>query len=81
MQVELRVRNRVFPLPGATARALASNAFEVTVPRSPEARRLLGDDLGKLDGAILVLDGEESEPALICAEGPDAVRVSAWILG
>lgn len=81
MLIEVRQRGKVLPIPGASARALASNAWEITIPRTPDTQRLFGPDLRRLDGAVLVLDGQESEPALISAEGADMVRVSAWVLG
>lgn len=81
MVIEARHRNRIFPVPGVTAKKLASNAWELTVPRTPEAQRLFGPDLRGLDGAVFVLDGKESEPTLISGEGPDGMKVSVWILG
>jgi hypothetical protein len=81
MLIEVRVRGRFWPIPGATARQIAGNAWEISVPRTSECQRLLGNDLGRLDGAVLGLDGKETEAAVINAEGPEGVRATAWILG
>lgn len=80
MDVGLLVRGRFVALPGAAARAIAGNAWEIRVPRSPEAERLLGRGLAKLDGAVLLIDGQQTEPALISGEGPEHVTASAWAL-
>lgn len=80
MTLELLDRNRVRPMPPATVRALASNAWEIRVPRGAEAERAFGPGLRKLDGAVFLVDGVQTEPALISAESPEAVTVSAWAL-
>jgi hypothetical protein len=80
MTLELLDRNRVRPLPGAAVRPLASNAWEIRIPRTPDAERVFGPGLRKLDGAVFLVDGVQTEPALISAETADAVLVSAWAL-
>lgn len=61
MQIELLSRGRYEPLPDATARHLDANAWEVRIPRSARAERLLRRwDVDAIDGVTLVIDGVES---------------------
>lgn len=78
--IEIQIRGRFHEIPGAKCRQIAGNTWEVFVPRTPEAQRLLGADLGRIDGATLGLGGVATEPALISGERPDGVVVTAWIL-
>jgi hypothetical protein len=51
------------------------------VPVTPEASRWLGPTLAGLDGAVLLIDDAETEPALISGQTKDGVKVTVWRLG
>ena len=80
MKVELLHKRRAQPLPGVTATQLASNAWELVVPVTPEAVRWLGPTLAGLDGAVLLIDDAETEPALISGQSKAGVKVTVWRL-
>lgn len=71
MTIEVRIRGRYHPLPGATARRVGANAWQVRIPRTPEAERLLRRwEVEALDGLVLALDGEDAIQVI----GSDAGR-------
>lgn len=80
MSVELLVKGRFRPLAGATCRKVAANAWEVRVPKTPENLRLAGPELRGLDGAVFGVDGLQTEPGVVSAEGRESVTVSVWVL-
>ncbi len=81
MAVEILVKGRFRELPDATVSRVAGNAWSVRVKRTEAVARVVRGDLSKgLDQAILVVDDQECEPAVVSAEGKDAVTVSVWAL-
>jgi hypothetical protein len=84
-RIELLVRRRFVVLPGATARALAGNAWELSLPLSA-VQPLVRDatEPEAWDGAIFLLDGRETEPAVGCGTGGsgvtrESVKVTVWV--
>lgn len=80
MTIEVLVRGRYHPLPGATARPIGGNAWQVRIPRSPEAARLLRRwEVESLDDVVLALDGEDSLQ-VIGSGGTDEELVATVLL-
>lgn len=75
-------RNRFHPLTGATARPLAANAWEITVPATDAVKKLTrrGFTAEAWDGAVFLVDGVETEPAVGSGESKKAVTVTVFIL-
>lgn len=65
MIIELLHRGRFHPIDDATARSLASNAWEIRLPLASPAHRLArrAPTPEAWDGAIFALDGAQTEPA------------------
>lgn len=80
--VELLVRTRFLPLPGATARRVGANAWEVHIPRTEAVARLArrGLDPEDWDGAVFAIDGEQTEPAVASGADEAALKVAALVL-
>lgn len=81
MEIALLHKGSFRALPGATARRLSGNAFEVRIPRSAESERLMRGkwSLESLDDAVLLLGDDESVQVLGSREEPDALVVTALI--
>lgn len=74
MTIEALVRGRYHALPGATARRVGGNAWEVRIPRTPEAARLLrGWSVEALDGIGIALDGQDAVQVIGSGGGDDAL--------
>jgi hypothetical protein len=82
MTVELLVRGRFVPLPGATVERVAGNAFTVRIPDPDALRRRTrrGANPEDWDGAVFSLDEVETEPGLGSGLDRGAVLVSVWIV-
>lgn len=80
ISIQILIKSRFYPWPDATARRVRANVWEVSVPRTAEAERRFGKDLRGLDEAVLLIGDEETQPALISAEGPEGVRLTAIVL-
>lgn len=81
MPVEIWIKGRFRELPDATVRAVSGNAWQVRVERSDAVAKVIRGDLSKaLEGAILVVEGMECEPAVVSQESKAAVTVSVWAL-
>jgi len=64
--VELLVRNRFLTIPGTTARFVAANAWEISVPRDDTTARLSRRTLDPeaWDTAVFSLDGVQAHEAV-----------------
>jgi len=82
MRIELELRRRLHEVAGATFVTLAPNAYEITFPRDDEtvqdARRPW--TLEGWDGAILVLDGQDAEPAVASGIDAESVRLTVLVV-
>ena len=81
--VELLHRGRFYPVPEASAVPLAANAWDVTIPRDAPAllrARREWTEAG-WDGAVLSIDGRETEPALTSRIDARSVTLSVYHLG
>lgn len=79
MTIELLLRGRYRPLPGATARPIGGNAWEVRLPRSPEIGRLLKSwEVETLDSLVISIDGRDS--AQVIGSGGNSEELVATVL-
>jgi len=83
MTIELLHRGRFDAVDGATAERVSSNAYTVRLPLTARAvqrsRRPATED--GWDGAVVAIDGAESEPGVVSAVDDHAVTLTVWILG
>jgi hypothetical protein len=79
-RIELLVRRRFVAVPGAVAHPLAGNAWELHLPLA-SVQRLVKDATRPevWDGAIFLLDGRETEPAVGSGVTHDSVKVTVWL--
>ena len=81
MNIALLCRSHFVDLPNATAENIASNAWRVRIalsdPGVRKARR--GAQAEHWDGAILSLDGKETEPVTGSGDGTGYVEVTALL--
>ena len=80
--VQVLRKGRFVEVPGARVRPLASNAWEITIPRTDAVRRACGRGvaLEDWDGAIFVVNDLETEPAIASGMSRDVVRVTVVVL-
>jgi len=80
-KIELLHRNRFVALPDATASKVAANAWTLTIPLTDAVRRLVSraDDPEAWDGAVFLLDGRETEPAVGSGGGPERITVTVLV--
>jgi len=81
MDLAVLHRNRFLPLNDADVTQVGPNAYQVRIPTgSPMHKKLRRPATAEgWDGAIFLIDGRETEPAMGSGEGADIV-VSAWVL-
>jgi hypothetical protein len=82
MRIELEHRRRLHEVAGATVVTLAPNAYEITLPRSDDAvqRARRPWTLEGWDGAVLVLDGQDAEPAVASGIDAEGVRLTVFVV-
>lgn len=82
MRIELEVRRRLHEVASATVKPLAANAYEVTLPRDDDAvqRCRRPWSIEGWDGAVLVLDGQDAEPAVASGIDGKAVRLTVFVV-
>jgi hypothetical protein len=82
MRIELEHRRRLHEVKGATVKPLAANAYEVCLPRDDEAvqRSRRPWTVEGWDGAVLVLDGKDAEPAVASGIDPRKVRLTVFVM-
>jgi hypothetical protein len=80
--VQILVKGRFWPIPGAKTKDIAPNAVQITIPLSPDLKKRTrrGDRAEDWDGAIFLVDDEESEPAVGSGEGKGTVTVTVFFL-
>ena len=69
-------RSHFRPLKGATARQIAGNCWEVTIPLADNRRWLPGTQARDYDDAVLLVDDEESVQVMGTREHRDAIVVT-----
>jgi len=82
MTIELLHRGRFDVVATATAKQVSSNAWSVRLPfadRAVQRSRRPATDKG-WDGAVLAIDGQESEPGVVSAIDARAVTLSVWVI-
>lgn len=81
--ISVLVRNHFEPLREATGIPIAGNAYEIHIPRDSATLRLArrDDTLEAWDGAVFLIDGAESQPALGTGETKNHLIVTALLLG
>ena len=81
MTIELLHKGRFHVLNGATAKALASNAWAVSIPID-ELSKLLRTaiTLSSLDDAILVVDDIETSNTIGHQKGKSRLTVTTWAI-
>lgn len=79
--VEFLSRGRFVELPGATARRIRANAWEIRIPRTEAVRGVVRSSLSPeaFDDAIFCIDGVETEHAVGSGEEDHLIRVSALL--
>jgi len=82
MRIELEHRGRLYDVAGATVKPISPNTFEVTLPRDDQAvqRSRRPWTLEGWDGASLVLDERDAEPAIASGIDDKAVRLTVFIV-
>lgn len=82
MDIAVLVKGRFETLPDASARSIGANAYAIEVPITPERTKRVrrGGKAEDWDGAVFLLDDEESQPAMGSAEGPNSVTVTVLLL-
>ena len=80
--VQVLVKGRFWPISGAKTKDIAPNAVQITIPVSAELKKRTrrGDRAEDWDGAVFLVDDEESEPAVGSGEGKGTVVVTAFFL-
>lgn len=80
--IELLHRDRPVLLPSATASQVAANAWTLTIPLDDAVRRLVprAGDPEAWDGAVFLLDGRQTEPAVGSGAGPTRITVTVLVL-
>ncbi len=80
--VQILVKGRFWPIPGAKIREIAPNAVEITIPLSPDLKKRTrrGEQAEDWDGAVFLVDDEESEPAVGSGQKNGSVMVTAFFL-
>ena len=81
MEIAIFHRGRFRPLPGATARHIAANAWEVHIPHSDKTERLASGKWGltAFDGATLLLGDDETEQVVGSAQRGKTIVVSVLL--
>ena len=69
-------RNPFRPLKKATARQIAGNCWEVTIPITENRRWLPGTQASDFDAAVVLVGDEESNQVIGTGEGSDFVVVT-----
>lgn len=82
MVIELLHRGRFDEVRGASARSAGANAWLVTLPLDDRAvqRSRRGTRVEGWDGAVLALDGQETEPALVSDLRDGQVTLTVWVI-
>lgn len=75
------VRNKFVEVPGALARHITANVWEVRLDRDEATRRLLRRDItvDGFDDAVFLVGGVESIQAMGSSETPEAVVVTVLL--
>lgn len=79
--ISVLVRGRFVDLPGAVATPIAGNGWQVRIPdpASLSRRTRRGGAVEDWDGAVLLIDEQETQPAVGSGGGKDHVVVTVWI--
>ncbi len=82
MRIELEHRRRLQLVARATVVTLAPNAYEITLPRGDKAVESAGRPwtLEGWDGAVLVLDGQDADPAVASGIDAESVRLTVLVV-
>lgn len=80
-EIELLVKGRFRPVPGAVAKQVGSNVVQVRVPKSEEVRRLLRSLVSPeaFDEAVWLVGEEESIQSVGAGEDASSVEVTVLL--